>query len=44
LKERQFVLIPLLELEPDLRDPETGLALAQSLGTLEDQGVYMFRA
>ena len=44
LKERQFVLIPLLELEPGLRDPETGRPLAESLEGLEDQGVYIFEA
>ena len=44
LKERQFVLIPLLELAPDLRDPESGRPLAESLESLEDQGVYIFRA
>mgnify|MGYP001030607813 CR=1 FL=1 len=42
LRERQFVLIPLLELEPDLRDPESGRPLAESLQSLEDQGVYIF--
>jgi len=44
LKERQFVLIPLLELEPNLRDPESERPLAESLRSLEDQGVYIFRA
>ncbi len=44
LKERQFVLIPLLELQPDLRDPGSGRPLAESLRGLEDQGVYIFRA
>ena len=44
LKERQFVLVPLLELEPGLKDPESGRPLAESLQTLEDQGVYIFRA
>jgi len=44
LKERQFVLVPLLELEPDLQDPEGGRPLAESLQRLEDQGVYIFRA
>jgi 2-amino-4-hydroxy-6-hydroxymethyldihydropteridine diphosphokinase len=44
LKERQFVLIPLLELEPGLRDPQTGRPLAESLESLEDQGVYIFDA
>ena len=42
MKERQFVLIPLLELEPNLADPETGRPLAESLHALEDQGVYIF--
>jgi 2-amino-4-hydroxy-6-hydroxymethyldihydropteridine diphosphokinase len=44
LKERQFVLVPLLELEPGLRDPETGRPLAESLERLGDQGVYIFEA
>lgn len=44
LKERQFVLIPLLELAPDLKDPVSGRPLAESLGVLEDQGVYIFNA
>jgi 2-amino-4-hydroxy-6-hydroxymethyldihydropteridine diphosphokinase len=44
LRERQFVLIPLLELDPDLRHPETGRPLSESLQTLEDQGVYIFKA
>jgi 2-amino-4-hydroxy-6-hydroxymethyldihydropteridine diphosphokinase len=44
LKERQFVLIPLLELEPDLQDPESGRPLAECLQVLEDQGVYIFKA
>ena len=42
LKERQFVLVPLLELEPGLKDPAGGRPLAESLGILEDQGVYIF--
>ena len=44
MKERQFVLIPLLELQPDLRDPESGRPLSEALQVLEDQGVYIFRA
>jgi 2-amino-4-hydroxy-6-hydroxymethyldihydropteridine diphosphokinase len=44
LKERQFVLIPLLELAPDLEDPVSNRPLAESLGALEDQGVYIFNA
>ncbi len=42
MKERQFVLIPLLELDPYLRDPSTGRPLAEALAVLEDQGVYIF--
>jgi 2-amino-4-hydroxy-6-hydroxymethyldihydropteridine diphosphokinase len=42
MKERQFVLIPLLELEPDLTDPATGQPLSSSLQSLQDQGVYIF--
>lgn len=42
MKERQFVLIPLLELQPNLKDPETGRPLSESLYALEDQGVYIF--
>jgi 2-amino-4-hydroxy-6-hydroxymethyldihydropteridine diphosphokinase len=44
LKERQFVLIPLLELAPDLKDPVSGRPLAESLRGLDDQGVYIFHA
>ncbi|MBN1835377.1 MAG: 2-amino-4-hydroxy-6-hydroxymethyldihydropteridine diphosphokinase [Spirochaetales bacterium] len=40
--ERQFVLVPLLELAPGLRDPVGGRRYAERLGELEDQGVYMF--
>jgi len=42
MKERQFVLIPLLELEPNLEDPENGRPLSESLHGLADQGVYIF--
>jgi len=41
MHERQFVLIPLLELAPNIRDPRTGRALADRLSELEDQGVYI---
>jgi len=33
---RRFVLIPLLEIAPDIRDPETGVALAQVLAGLDE--------
>jgi 2-amino-4-hydroxy-6-hydroxymethyldihydropteridine diphosphokinase len=37
--ERRFVLEPLLELEPELRDPASGIRLAESLARLPVQGV-----
>jgi 2-amino-4-hydroxy-6-hydroxymethyldihydropteridine diphosphokinase len=37
--ERRFVLEPLLELEPELRDPASGLRLAEALARLPEQGV-----
>ncbi len=42
MKERQFVLIPLLELEPNLKDPENGRPFSESLHVLDEQGVYIF--
>jgi len=39
LLERRFVLEPLLELEPGLRDPSSGQPLAQALARLPAQGV-----
>ncbi len=42
MKERQFVLIPLLELEPNLKDPENGRPFSESLHALDEQGVYIF--
>ncbi len=39
LRERRFVLEPLLELEPQLRDPASGRPLAEALARLPDQGV-----
>ncbi|MDR1893575.1 MAG: 2-amino-4-hydroxy-6-hydroxymethyldihydropteridine diphosphokinase [Spirochaetales bacterium] len=40
LAERQFVLVPLLELDPGLVHPATGVPLSQILAQLEDQGIY----
>jgi 2-amino-4-hydroxy-6-hydroxymethyldihydropteridine diphosphokinase len=42
MTERQFVLIPLLELDEALRNPKTGQPLLRSLQSIEDQGVYIF--
>lgn len=39
MKERQFVLIPLLELHPECADPVTGESLSSVLERLSDQGV-----
>jgi 2-amino-4-hydroxy-6-hydroxymethyldihydropteridine diphosphokinase len=44
IKERQFVLIPLLELEPELSDPLTGRKYAEFLRDLDDQGVFYYDA
>jgi len=38
MTERSFVLTPLLELEPDLRDPRTKLPFARDLAALGAQG------
>jgi len=35
ITERQFVLVPLLELAPDLVDPRTGLTFATALAVLQ---------
>jgi 2-amino-4-hydroxy-6-hydroxymethyldihydropteridine diphosphokinase len=40
--ERQFVLIPLLELKPDLTDPVSGKKFAGFLDELDDQGVHLY--
>ena len=42
ITERRFVLEPLLELEPDLVHPVTGVRLRASLDALPDQGVYCY--
>lgn len=44
LKERVFFLRPLLELAPDIRDPETGRPLRDWLARVEDQPVIGTRA
>jgi 2-amino-4-hydroxy-6-hydroxymethyldihydropteridine diphosphokinase len=40
MNERKFVLLPLLELNPELTDPKSGLSLNTSLEKLEAQGIY----
>jgi len=44
MTERGFVLIPLLELSPELQCPRRGTAYRQDLAQLEDQGVRRFRS
>jgi 2-amino-4-hydroxy-6-hydroxymethyldihydropteridine diphosphokinase len=39
--QRRFVLVPLLELSPDLRDPRSGRQWAELLPAVADQGVYL---
>ncbi len=39
MKERAFVLIPLLRLDRDRTDPQTGIPYRNYLSALEDQGV-----
>ena len=38
-RERRFVLAPLAELKPSLRDPETGRSMTEMLANLQDQTV-----
>ncbi len=40
MKNRKFVLIPLLELEPDLKEPGSGIKYSEFLDGIEKQGVY----
>jgi 2-amino-4-hydroxy-6-hydroxymethyldihydropteridine diphosphokinase len=40
IKNRKFVLIPLLELEPELVEPESNIPYWNFLNTVGNQGVY----
>jgi 2-amino-4-hydroxy-6-hydroxymethyldihydropteridine diphosphokinase len=44
IHERAFVLVPLLEIAPALRDPVTGEPYRASLDRLQTAGVSYFRA
>ncbi|TVQ39829.1 MAG: 2-amino-4-hydroxy-6-hydroxymethyldihydropteridine diphosphokinase [Spirochaetaceae bacterium] len=44
LLEREFVLRPLIELAPGMRDPRSDVALVDALAVLPSQGVYCYRA
>jgi 2-amino-4-hydroxy-6-hydroxymethyldihydropteridine diphosphokinase len=39
--ERAFVLVPLLELDPELVHPGTGIRFAEVLPSVRDQGIYL---
>ena len=40
MHERQFVLLPLRELSPELHEPQSGASYRSILDSLPDQGVY----
>ena len=40
MKDRQFVLIPLLELDPEIVDPVSGAPFKDFLAALPPQGIY----
>lgn len=39
--DRAFVLVPLLELEPEIIHPGTGRRMSEVLPTVRDQGIYL---
>jgi len=41
LRERQFALRPLLDLNPGLRDPSSGVAYSDMAKALPEQGIYL---
>mgnify|MGYP002355625005 FL=1 len=44
MTERAFVLVPLLELEPDIRIPGTDRTYASFMPSVSGQGIYLFGA
>jgi len=42
MKQRQFVLVPLVEISPELVEPGTGTPYAHYLSLLSDQGIYYY--
>ncbi|TXT47804.1 MAG: folK [Spirochaetes bacterium] len=40
MKERHFVLLPLMQIDPDLLDPATGKAFRDYLAGISFQGIY----
>ncbi len=41
LLERAFVLVPLLELDPELVNPMTGIRFSEALPGVKGQGIYL---
>lgn len=39
--ERAFVLVPLIELDPDLVHPATGVPFSEALPGVSEQGIYL---
>jgi 2-amino-4-hydroxy-6-hydroxymethyldihydropteridine diphosphokinase len=44
MRERKFVLLPLLELDPQLRDPVSGEKYSLVLASLPPQGIYLLHS
>ena len=44
MEERLFVLVPLLEIDPDLISPSTTRPFAESLRKLARQGIYTYQS
>jgi len=44
MRERKFVLLPLLELDPGLLDPVSGSSLSSILASLPPQGIYLLHS
>jgi len=44
MEERLFVLVPLLEIDPDLINPSTARPFAESLRKLVRQGIYTYQS
>ncbi len=42
MKKRRFVLKPLTDIEPDIRDPQSGKKFRYYLSSLKGQGIYSY--
>lgn len=43
IHERAFVLVPLADLNPDIRHPSSGLTVRELLGNIDQQGIRLFQ-